>query len=61
MISAKLTAKKNDIDETINALLNFKGIFCKKISENSAIVEMSQNYWEMFSHSLEYWAYIELI
>ena len=61
MVSAKLTAKENDIDETINTLLIFKGIFCEKISENSAIVEMSQNYWEIFSHSLEYWVYIELI
>lgn len=61
MISIKFTAKNNDLKETINALLNFKGIFCEIISENIATITMPQNYYEIFSHSLEYWGIIELI
>ena len=51
----------SDYSDTILALSCIKNIFITEVSENIAFIEMSTEFFEIFSHSLEYWGIIELI
>lgn len=62
MTQFKFIGKSNsDYFDTILALNCIKNIFITEISENIALIEMSTEFFEIFSHSLSYWGIIELI
>jgi len=60
MVNIMFVSKLNDLDDIIKALENIK-IICEKISESSAIIIMPENYFEIFSYTLEYFGKITII
>ncbi len=61
MIKIKFENKSNDFNDTINSLNCIRNIYIENLSENSAIIIMPENYFEIFSHTLEYFGKITII
>jgi len=61
MITFKLTEKNNRLLEICQALKCFKNISVTEISENLVLVKMPIDYFEVFSHTIEYYGIIYIL
>jgi hypothetical protein len=55
MVKILFKSKTENINDIIKSLNNIRNIYTKVVSENSAEIEMPENYFEAISHTLEYW------
>lgn len=62
MISFIFASKPNEsLDETIHALSQFKNINIDRLSDEVAAIKMPISFFEICSHSLEYWGIITVV